>query len=230
MFALPLVFAGCEKETDFPSSNGLFSVSEDGHQVRFALGNLEYDGSYHFAAHQYDYGGYFGMETCGDPTITATDSSDYTLFDDWGSHIGNGWRTLTHDEWAYVIWERAGASNKRGAATVCGVHGMVLLPDEWHGGTFHAGFNYENNDTVGWNRNVYDASSWSSMEAAGAVFLPAAGYGMEVGGAGSHGCYWSFPPNYGHDEDYIYFKKSRVDFYAGGFLYDGMSVRLVQDY
>ena len=234
MFASLLVFAGCERETDNPdtpvtppSGDGLFSVSE-GKQVRFASGNLEYDSinGYRFAAHQYDYGGYFGWGTGSNPTNTSTDWEDYPSFDDWGNHIAGGWRTLTRDEWHYVIWDRAYATAKRGAATVCGVHGMILLPDNWSGGTFHAAFN-------GWSTNVYDASSWAAMEDAGAVFLPAAGnrYGTGLDHVGSRGFYWSSTPYYEYDAFYMYFDDYSVDdgVYYLHWLY-GLSVRLVQDY
>ena len=207
-----------------PSGDGLFSVSA-GRQVRFAPGNLEYSGGYHFATHQYDYGGYFGWGTGSNPTLTSTDYHDYPSFDDWGSHIGGGWRTLSLNEWNYVIWYRANASNKCGAATVCGVHGMVLLPDNWSGGTFHAGFN-------GWSTNVYDASSWPAMEDAGAVFLPAAGfrYGTEMDYVGAGGYYWSSAPNYEIGAYYMFFNGSHVYYYGNYYRYDGLSVRLVQDY
>ena len=255
MVASLLVFAGCEKEKDDPvvpidpdvtdtidnpgvsdtidipdipdtppSGDGLFSVSA-GHQVRFAPGNLVYNGGYSFAAHQYDYGGYFGWGTGSNPTLTSTDYADYPSFDDWGSHIDGGWRTLTWDEWHYVIWFRAGAAAKCGAATVCGVHGMVLLPDNFSGGTFQSGFN-------GWGRNVYGASSWSEMEAAGAVFLPAAGrcFGTEMNLVGASGNYWSSTP---YNEFYAYVVTLNgydvgdcIDNYYRSY---GYSVRLVQD-
>ncbi len=255
MVASLLVFAGCEKEKDDPvvpidpdvtdtidnpgvsdtidipdipdtppSGDGLFSVSA-GHQVRFAPGNLVYSGGYSFAAHQYDYGGYFGWGTGSNPTLTSTDYADYPSFDDWGSHIDGGWRTLTWDEWHYVIWFRAGAAAKCGAATVCGVHGMVLLPDNFSGGTFQSGFN-------GWGRNVYGASSWSEMEAAGAVFLPAAGrrFGTEMNLVGASGNYWSSTP---YNEFYAYVVTLNgydvgdcIDNYYRSY---GYSVRLVQD-
>ena len=233
MVASLLVFAGCEddwwlKQDTYtpPSGNGLFTVSEDGHQVRFAPGNLEYDGSYHFTAHQYDYGGYFGWGTGSNPTFTSTDYEDYPSFDDWGNHIGGGWRTLSIDEWRYVIWKRTNFLAKRGAATVCGVHGMILLPDNWSGGTFHSGF-------YGWSRNVYDASSWSDMEAAGAVFLPAAGrrFGTELGSVGSYGYYWSSTPNIEDFAYFMYFYDNYVNLGdVNDFRYIGCSVRLVQDY
>lgn len=195
MLASLISFMGCEKEEQnqeeqnqeeqFSSVNGLFSVSA-GHRVRFALGNLVYSDGYHFAAHQYDYGGYFGWGAGSNPTLTSTDYHDYHGYDDWGNHIDGIWRTLSIDEWHYVIQDRPNASAKCGVATVCGVHGMVLLPDNWNGGTFHADF-------YGWETNVYDASSWTAMEDAGAVFLPAAGYsnGMEVFSVGTSGSYLS---------------------------------------
>ena len=221
VFATLLAVAGYAQ-----SGCGLFSVSKD-KQVRFALGNLEYDSinGYSFTAHQYDYGGYFGWGTGGNPTLTSTDRRDYLSFDDWGSRIGSGWRTLTWDEWCYVIWFRADASAKRGAATVCGVHGMVLLPDIWNGGTFNAGFDN------GYSTNVYDASSWSDMEAAGAVFLPASGYryGSEVYDVDASGGYWQSTPL---SEFYAYrmyfgdYGVGRDDDYD---RCSGRSVRLVQD-
>ena len=233
MVASLLFFAGCEIKTDNPdnpvtplSGNGLFSVSES-KQVRFALGNLEYDSinGYSFATHQYDYGGDFGWGTGSNPTLTSTDDADYPSFDDWGNYIGGGWRTLTGDEWYYVIWDRADASAKRGAATVCGVHGMILLPDNWSGGTFTAGFN-------GWSTNVYDASSWSDMEDAGAVFLPAAGsrYGTELDDVGAFGYYWSSTPYYEDIAYYMGFNDYGVYYYDNSYRFFGHFVRLVQDY
>ena len=232
MFASLLVFAGCGREPDNPDTpvtpplgDGLFSVSE-GKQVRFASGNLEYDSinGYSFTAHQYDYGGYFGWGTGINPTLTSTDYHDYPTFDDWGNHIAGGWRTLTHDEWYYVIWSRTDASAKRGVATVCGVYGMVLLPDNFSGGTFTSGFN-------GWSANVYDASSWSGMEAAGAVFLPAAGYryGTGLGYVGTFGYYWSSTPYAVGGAYYMDFRDYAVGNDGYGNRYLGYSVRLVQD-
>lgn len=224
LIASLLTFAGFGKPTNPSLGGGLFSVSKD-KQVRFAPGNLVYDGGYRFADHQYDYGGYFGWGTGGNPMLTSTDYHDYSSFDDWGSHIDGGWRTLSSDEWFYVINDRPNASTKRGAATVCGVHGLVLLPDSWNGGAFHAGF--ENR----WNTNVYDAFSWSVIEAAGAVFLPAAGYryGSENGKVGTIGCYWSSTPRE-YDSYYLCFRGINEDGYDIGNREYGKSVRLVQDY
>lgn len=237
MLASIISFMGCEKENQsqeqnqdqnqeeqFSTVNGLFSVAE-GRQVRFALGNLVYEnGAYSFAEHQYDYGGLFGWGTGSNPTETSTNDHDYPSFDDWGSHIDGGWRTLTYDEWRYVIWNRPNASSKRGAATLCGVHGMILLPDDWQGSGFKADFN-------GWSTNVYDKKSWAAMVISGAVFLPAAGYrdGSRGENVGDYGCYWAAPSGY---DDVAYY----IDFYKFDVMdkyYDirsyGRSVRLVQD-
>ena len=229
MLAMLLAFAGYGEPSfsaEQPSGKGLFSVS-DGRQVRFAPGNLEYDSinGYYFTAHQYDYGGYFGWGTGSNPPLASTDYHDYPTFDDWGNHVGSGWRALSRAEWHYVIYDRFSADSKRGAATVCGVHGMVLLPDDWSDGTFHAGFN-------GWSTNVYDASSWSDMEAAGAVFLPAAvyRYGTELGSVGAFGIYWSSTPDYELGAYYVNFYDDYVDYDGYGYRYGGHSVRLVQDY
>ena len=209
-----------------PSGDGLFSVAK-GKQVRFASGNVVYDGRYHFAAHQYDYGGLFGWGTGSNPTLTSKDSNEYCTFNDWGKYLGRGWHTLTRNEWVYVIVDRADAAAKRGAATVCGVHGMVLLPDSWSGGTFNAGFDSFDS----WNRNVYDASSWADMEAAGAVFLPAAGFrnGIEVKKVGEYGYYWSSTPYYKTRAFCMFYSDYFGHGVATASWVQGRSVRLVQD-
>lgn len=205
--------------------SGLFSVSPN-KQVRFAPGNLGYDSvsGYRFASRQYDYGGCFGWGTGSNPMLTSEDWHDYTVFDDWGSHIDGGWRTLSWEEWHYVIWDRPNAIAKCGAATVCGVHGMVLLPDNCSGDTFIAGFN-------GWDTNVYDESSWAAMEAAGAVFLPAAGdrWGTELNYVGEYGYYWSSTPDKENCACGVGFDDDDVDGGGDGNRDCGLSVRLVQD-
>ena len=58
---------------------------------------------------------------------------------DWGvcNKIINGgnkeglWRTLTADEWKYLVDQRPYAKNLRLLATVCGVEGLVFLPDDF---------------------------------------------------------------------------------------------------
>ena len=91
----------------------------------------------------------FGWGTSGyngkNPWMTSTSGSDYGNGErdiagtnyDWGvNYILNGrdkdWRTLTKDEWIYVFNKRNTSSGIRYAkATVNGVNGVILLPDNW---------------------------------------------------------------------------------------------------
>ena len=108
------------------------------------------------------------------------DTNGEALKNDWGTNAisngGNvanyGWRTLTKDEWNYVVDTRAGADSKKGAATVSGVNGWILLPDAW---TLPAGVSFTAGAASGYTTNSYTAEQWAVMESAGAVFLPVTG-------------------------------------------------------
>jgi len=187
----------------------------------------------------------FGWGTSGyngkNPYMTSTDYSDYgdgyndiagTNYD-WGVYnaISNGgnqvgqWRTLTQSEWNYVISNRTDARYLRGTATINGVNGLILLPDNW---TLPTGVVFTYGED-GW-QNTYSASEWSKMEANGAVFLPAAGnrYGADVYIVGSYGYYWS---SSAYDDGNAYFLSFYSDDVGTDDLDrdDGQPVRLVQD-
>lgn len=116
---------------------------------------------------------------------------------DWGIHnpISNGgneaglWRLPTIMEWEYLLVSRPNYSEKRGTATVNGVKGLILLPDDWtlpDGVTFTSGL--ENNNF----RNCkYTAEEWKKMEENGAVFLPLAGYRRGISVIRNNGQYFS---------------------------------------
>ena len=116
---------------------------------------------------------------------------------DWGVYnkISNGgnqaglWRTLTKDEWKYLISDRAQASCLMGQGRVNNVNGLILLPDGWKTPS-SVTFTYNPGN---YSTNVYSLDEWIVMEAYGAVFFPATGgrVGMDVGGGGTYGCYWS---------------------------------------
>lgn len=163
--ALLVFMTSCE--LDKPTGDGVFSVSPT-QQVRIASGNLVYDSVanvYGFAQHQYDYGDYFRWGTGSNPLVMEVDWDHQ--FDDWGNYMNGGWRTLTADEWRYLIFVRPGYDEKYAYATVCGVKGMLLLPDNFEG--------YVRTSRWDFTDNEYDAAEWANMEAAGCVFLPAAG-------------------------------------------------------
>ena len=120
---------------------------------------------------------------------------------DWAWHnaISNGgnqthkWRTLTSEEWEYLTQNRPEADTKVGLATVGETTGTVILPDAW---TAPEGLAL-NNDLDAWDNNVYTLEQWAMMEDAGAIFLPAAGYGnngysrIYFWQGGESGNYWS---------------------------------------
>ena len=187
----------------------------------------------------------FGWGTSGyngkNPYMTSENNEDYgdgendivgTNYD-WGVYnkISNGgnkagmWRTLTIEEWDYLIDRRPHCNNLYSLGCVDGINGLILLPDDWilpDGSSFTPqGEKYKTND--------YTLKEWAKMEANGAVFLPAAGdrYGTDVDYVGSDGDYWSSSA----DGDFA----GGLDFYDGsvytsdgGDRDNGQSVRLVR--
>ena len=267
--------------------NGKFTINEDGDQVYFSQGNLQYQAStdtWKFAENQYDYVGIsnsnisstysgwidlFGWGTSGyhdanDPynvnyepwstSITPVNSSynyegygpstnmtDHNLTGtsanyDWGvyNQISNGgnqsgqWRTLTIAEWQYLFNTRTTASGIRYAkGNVNNVNGVILLPDDWSSSTYS--LSGTNTSDAGFSSNTISASQWTSLEEAGAVFMPAAGwrYGASVLEVGSYGIYWSASYSGSYYAYYVNFSDS----YIGTDDYNrshGQSVRLVR--
>ncbi len=235
-----------------------FSVSET-QKVTFSPGNLQYhpaNNEWRFAPSQLDYIGdansncsstyngwldLFGWSTSATNfgVSTSTDYNDYSgTFVDWGTNtIGNDapntWRTLTDDEWYYLRYNRTNANDLVGVAQVNGVNGLIFLPDNWvypEGITFKSGFHSSDGVDYYAAYQTFTADQWSKLEAAGAVFLPAAGrrigwrvydvqYGGYYGSATGDGSYLAL----------------RLDFDSGAAnmyycdCYGGQSVRLVKD-
>ena len=115
-----------------------------------------------------------------------------------GLYISNGggyntWRPLSIDEWDYLFNTRPSANSRFGLAIVKNVNGLILLPDSFSDPNKSEGYDaFTPGVTEEWAINVYDDSGWAAMEAAGAVFLPAAG---EIGN--SSGAYW-YPGELGY--------------------------------
>ena len=172
----------------------------------------------------------------------STNNADYSGdFRDWGhNEIINGgsqsdlWRTMTQDEWEYLFQTREDASSKYGAAKVMNKPGIVLLPDEWTLPS-DCGFTPGMLSSEDWNSvpstNDYN-STWPAMEAAGAVFLPAAGFREDayVIGYDMQGHYWSSTP-YGTAAYNFFFTPTTVNAEQGSIAHChmGFSVRLVRD-
>ena len=229
---------------------GLFSVSAT-MKVRFSPGNLQYQPSTHlcrFADEQTEVIGWkpfygndrykgwidlFGWGTAMQPTNYSLDPSDYS-FADWGFYCGlptNGgkiWRTLTMDEWTYLLAQRPRARRLYALAYVEKHFGLVLLPDNWicpKGVYVKPG---PKEDYINW----YTAEKWALLEAAGAVFLPCEEMreGTEPKGSDKVCHYWTGSANGKKSVEALYLL---VDTYApranSASKHLGMSVRLVQD-
>ena len=233
-----------------------FSVSAT-KTVTFSPGNLQYhpaNDEWRFAPSQLDYVGadnakispfyngwidLFGWGTGNNPTKTSRDNGNYQTFVDWGvNKIGNDapntWRTLTYDEWEYIINRRSNASNLKGVAQVNGVNGLILLPDGWtcpSGVIFKSGFHDDYETEYYAVYQIFSASEWTKLEASGAVFLPAAGsrYGSDVEHLQFSGSCWSATKVYYKGSGLLYFDSNEANVYDGGSYAVGKSVRLVQD-
>jgi hypothetical protein len=170
---------------------------------------------------------------------TSASNSDYLgSFVDWGTNkIGNDapntWRTLTKDEWKYLLNTRTNASDLRGVAQVKGVNGLILLPDNW---TCPAGVSFKSGFYSLWGEEHYAAyqtfttAEWSMLKAAGAVFLPAAGErcGSDVYSVQCSGNYWSATEGHSMHAYCLDFDSEGAGMYSENRFY-GHSVRLVKD-
>ena len=174
-------------------------------------------------------------------------NTDTALKSDWGTlaitNGGNaansGWRTLTYGEWNYIFNTRNvstvnGTPNARYAkARVVGKPGIILFPDSYthpDDVTAPTSINVKKAD---FTANNYDPTEWAKMEAAGCVFLPAAGYRLEakVYDVGFSGNYWSSSA-YSTTWGEVYY----VDIMSNGLIVNGYrtraygySVRLVRN-
>lgn len=164
---------------------GVFSVSMD-KQVAFSKGKLQYTQStntWSFAENQYDAIGSAAVSNCaqkdkvdlfgwsGNNTTapfgvsTSENYPDYSgSFVDWGTNkIGNDapntWRTLSRDEWMYLIKTRTNEDSLRGLAQVAGKKGWILLPDNW---VAPAGVTFESDRS--WYRRIFELDQFSTSE------------------------------------------------------------------
>jgi len=187
---------------------------------------------------------YYGIHNSSD---NSTYSGD---FYDWGNAIGDGWRTLTNAEWDWIMGPLENptpGTNCRTSSTVNGVEnaryakatvadkaGLIIFPDSYtHPGDVTAPASV-NTAGAAYNSNSYDATAWGKMEAAGAVFLPAAGSrsvdtNNSVQGCGVIGGYWSSVV-YSDDMAYsLAFQPSAIGPSVFNPKRFGASVRLVKD-
>ena len=175
--------------------SGKFSTGEYEY-AEFATGNLQYnvkDEKWSFAKQQYQYIGDANINV-GDPNYKgwidmfgwSTNETNYGVdprnvnefydgeFVDWGNieELGDGWSTLSADQWKYLLNTRPNASSLKQIARVGSVVGIMLFPDVWNAPlTITAQYD----DYFEVNIHNYTLDQWTELEAAGALFLPAAG-------------------------------------------------------
>ncbi len=264
---------------------GGFTVNNDGRQIYFSKGNLQYlktTNKWQFAANQYDIvetssmsvgenyenqdvitlfgwsaSGQNHNNACYQPWSTSVNHYDYyaygnfnkNLYDndgsaDWGYSYCKQqgiestkvWRTLSKDEFAYLFDTRTttyGSDYRYAEVKVNDVCGILLFPDEFEWmldndcqpTTF-------NSPSDNWNNKNYTTTQFSTLESAGCVFLPTAGYRYStpptIGHVGLFGHYWS--SSYRDDKIVyaLYFRSDNVYISENNRFY-GFSVRLVYD-
>ena len=127
-----------------------------------------------------------------DPIYNFTDNECYGLDTmnisgtkyDWGVNnpISNGgntaniWRTLTKEEWEYLMNKRR---NKDGKgldipAQVCGAEGILLFPDDWDYNNGIEINDHPEDAILSYEANVFTKAQWEVLEKLGVVFLPCA--------------------------------------------------------
>jgi len=166
---------------------------------------------------------------------------------DWGmNYISNGssaktWRTLTKDEWVYLINTRTGAEaatvNETSDVRFClatintdadGVRGMIIFPD---------GATVDGTAATTWgtlNYNVlytteFTTEQWIALEDLGCVFLPVTGIrgSSGISNTAADGHYWSTTASSNIRGCNLYFNHQGVRPSSGTSRYAGIGVRLV---
>ena len=196
--------------------------------------------------------GYNHGAVCYQPWSTSDNPEDYWaygnkdnhLFDengtaDWGfnaiSNGGNlensGWRSLTMEEWMYLLKDRVTPSGILYAkAQVNGVNGLLLFPDDWDP-------NYYNISTLAsFTSNTITFEQWNILEQRGVIFLPAAGRRDSDGtivNVGNYSEYWTSNRYYDANRfmAWIAFfseSESVLPNGSGAYRYKGLSVRLAR--
>lgn len=207
--------------------SGVFTINANGVKVQFSKGNLQYvNGNWQFAAHQYDYIG----------NNQSDSNKDLFAFNGYSTPDAS-WFNMSHAQWKYLLATRSVTNTlSDGArytmATLGGTYkGLIIFPDNYthpDGTEFHAG---TYNDCSNFTANV-SLAGWALMEAAGCVFLPAAGYYSSpnaVFGGFGEAVEINTTTSYNSNDYYTpAFKENLAGYDATSNKNSWMSVRLVQ--
>lgn len=240
-----IMSGGAHTEWEFASRQNYY-VGSDNEENMFLPGS------------PYDLFGYGTSDWSGRASYTSSDElSDYANFDltgananaDWGVYNGSTikygstpsgttWRTMTSTEWNYLINTRSG---KGALATVNGIKGLILLPDL---NASSSAWVYDDEISAprpsftpgytNYTTNNYTQAEWDKLEAAGVIFLPAAGtrYGdvdaTSTDMITTHGFYWSSTYGSSYQANALVFTNGSASITAtDNLISNGCSVRLV---
>lgn len=152
---------------------------------------------------------------------------------DWGVYnaIVNGgnkpglWRCLSEEEMKYLINDRPNAKAYRFQVTIDDITGLIILPDNW---TAPAGCPEDMTQLT--------MAQWTTLEDAGAVFLPAAGMRKDtaIWSLNNIGYYWTSTAIGGFIPDAAYalsftISSGTISYQGRPTRYYGCGVRLVRE-
>lgn len=209
--------AGGHTSTD-TVDNALFSVSSD-KKVHFSKGNLWYTGSgYTFHNNQYECNG------------TSQSASDKDLFPWKDTTYISGWDVLSAEEWNYIVNNTSRTAIRFVKACVNNVNGLIIFSDTYHHPIAQALVKVNVDGSMNFSDNTFTTDQWNSMQAAGAIFLPAAGChnGTSVVSFGGEGDYWSSTEEENDKAKRLEFQSDEVTTDNGIIGSYGCSVRLVK--
>ncbi len=177
---------GVELQTDIEFGN----VYENGIKCDNAFRSPAYDGwidLYAWATSGFNHG-----SVCYQPWSTSYQPEDFYAYGDWTKNlydedgkadwgynaVDNGgnqehvWRTLTAEEWSFIMTQRSTPSELRYVfAIVNDVKGLIILPDDWDASyyyliTYNSAFEY----------NTITIEEWNGIfQLHGAAFIPNSG-------------------------------------------------------
>lgn len=223
-----------------------------------------------FAEHQYDrvgadnqnisatYNGWidlFGWGTGNNPTLASNDNNDYPKgqtkdrpmrrVNDWGNNFDyNIWYTMAATDWVDIMNRHADVGGSIRSlytnATVNGVKGLLLLPDNWMDVSSESPVTITLPLTTqkggDFTDCVIDASDWEDLEDLGCVFLPISGYrnpgySNQIYNLDEWGYYWtSIEANSDTGARYLRINKNNTGIQASTesrYKCFGQSVRLI---
>lgn len=199
-------------------NNSLISRTNNNYIDLFCWGTSGFNSLFPYIG---DIGNLF-MYECGGKDITSTRH-------DWGINnaIDNGgnkcglWRTLSKQEWEYLLFNRHSARRLYAFGTIAGVCGLLLMPDDYTGNDISI-------DSEEFTSNVFTEEQWQHLEIKGVVFLPCAGHrgsGTKIYHINVSGRYWS--TTYANPWAYMFCVENKYITVGSELCESGISVRLV---